>query len=59
MWSNSFCKTHVRKVQGSDSKVFGTARDPNPAAIGGRGRPIACQGFVRVIGNMAFESKKS
>ena len=49
----------MRKVQGSDSKVFGIARDPNPVAIGGRGRPIACQGFLRVIGNMAFESKKS
>ena len=47
----------MRKVQGNDSKVFGTARDPNPVAIRGRGRPIACQGFV--IGNMGFESKKS
>ena len=49
----------MRKGQGSDSKVFGTARDPNLVAIKGRGRPIACQGFVRVISNMGFKSKKS
>ena len=36
LWSNGSCKTHVTKVQGSDSKVFGTARDPNPVAIRGR-----------------------
>ena len=47
----------MRKVQGSDSKVFGIARDHNPVAIRGRGRPIACQGFV--VDNMGFESKKS
>ena len=58
MWSNGSRKTHVRKIQGSDSKVFGTASDPNPVANRGRGRPIACQGFVRVI-NVVFESKKS
>ena len=58
MWSNGSRKTHVRKIQGSDSKVFGTASDPNPVANRGGGRPIACQGFVGVI-NMVFESKKS
>ena len=50
MWSNGSRKTHVREIQGSDSKVFGTASDPNPVAN--------CQGFVGVI-NMVFESKKS
>ena len=39
--------------------VFGTASDPNPVANRGRGRPIACQDFVRVIGDMGFESKDS
>ena len=48
----------MRKIQGSDSKVFGTAFDPNPVADRGRGRPISCQDFVRVS-DMAFESKKS
>ena len=39
----------MRKIQGSDSKVFGTAFDPNPVADKGRGRPTACQDFVRVV----------
>ena len=49
----------MRKVQGSYSKVFGTARDHNPVAIRGRGRPIAWKGFVRAIGNIGFERMKS
>ena len=52
-------KTHVGKIQGSDSLMLGTATDPNPLANRGRGRPVACQEIIWVIGDMGFESKQS